>query len=251
MFHVKHLESSEVVVSAEERAEVIRCAGSLGIVVTDAHAGLLLAHLDAVLESNKRLSLTAITDRERAIRLHVVDSLAVVTSVAACEGRMADIGSGAGFPGIPVAIASQRPVDLIESVKKKATFLGSCVDALGGLSGSGVIPLRAEEAAVTHRGQYGCVMARALTSLAALVELASPLLRVGGSLVAMKGAPTAVELDHGGSAAAVVGMQESSRSGYTLPGSDERRTIVCYTKVTEPTIGLPRRIGLAQKRPLG
>jgi 16S rRNA (guanine527-N7)-methyltransferase len=240
----------EVAVGDSERREIIASGHELGIAVTELQATRLLDHLGAVLESNKRLNLTAIADRERAIRLHIVDSLAVVSRVASASGKIADIGSGAGFPGIPVAIVSRRPVDLIESVKKKAAFLEECVDALAGLYGSNVLAVRAEEAALVPKNRYQHVTARALTSLPALVELASPLLVIGGTLWAMKGAPTTEELESGFRAAGLVGMQEVERLKYTLPSSDERRMIVGYAKFAEPTIALPRRAGLAQKRPL-
>lgn len=233
-----------------ERDYIIRCAADLGVGVTEEQARLLLSHLDTVLEANQRLNLTAITDRYRGVRLHIVDSLAVLPYVGSAEGSAADIGSGAGFPGIPVAIVAERPLDLIESIKKRAVFLEACVRLLGGLWGTEVLPLRAEEAAESHACSYTCVMARALTSLPALVELASPLLAIGGRLVAMKGAPTVEELRSGEDAARMVGMEESQRVEYRLPELGETRTLVCYTRVGQSEVPLPRRVGLAQKRPL-
>jgi 16S rRNA (guanine527-N7)-methyltransferase len=250
MFHVKHRDSMEVSVGDTERQVIIASGHELGVAVTELQATRLLDHLGSVLEANSRLNLTAIAERERAIRLHIVDSLAVASKTESAEGKIADIGSGAGFPGIPVAIVGDRPVDLIESVKKKAAFLEDCVGALGGLWGTNVLAMRAEEAALVRESRYQHVTARALTSLPALVELASPLLVTGGTLWAMKGAPTKQELESGVRAAGLVGMREVERLEYRLPSSDERRMIVAYAKVSEPTIMLPRRVGVAQKRPL-
>jgi 16S rRNA (guanine527-N7)-methyltransferase len=230
--------------------EIIELATQLGSVLSEDQASLMLAHLDAVLEANTRLNLTAIADRNEAIRLHIADSLALLEELAAQDGRVADIGSGAGYPAIPIAIATGHPIDMIESVKKKAAFLTECVSELGGLWGSKVLPMRAEEAALRSAGEYQHVTARALTSLPALVELASPLLAVGGSLWAMKGAPTIDELESGSAAALLVGMRETGRREYRLPIVEERRMIVSYEKVSEPAIPLPRRVGLAQKKPL-
>lgn len=230
--------------------EVIELAADLGVVVCDAKASQMLAHLDAVLDSNTRLNLTAITNRNDAIRLHIIDSLMLSISLAALAGRIVDIGSGAGFPAMPIAIVTGRPVDMIESVKKKAAFLRDCVEGLGGLWGSEVLAVRAEEATLTSDGQYQHVTARALSSLPALVELASPLLALGGTLWAMKGAPTLRELESGSRAATLVGMRETGRREYTLPINEERRMIVSYEKISESGIALPRRVGLAQKRPL-
>jgi 16S rRNA (guanine527-N7)-methyltransferase len=234
----------------QESDEVRRGAEALGVSVTAEHARLLLSHLDSVLDWNRKLNLTAITDREQAVTLHIVDSLAAVRYVSQTTGKTADIGSGAGFPGVPVAIVTERPVELIESIKKKAHFLDDCVASLGGLSGSRVLPFRAEEVAVSEACRYACVMARALTSLPALVELASPLLEPGGRLIALKGVPTLEELRSAASVAGIVGMKENSRLDYQLPGLEVSRSIICYAKVGESEIALPRRIGLAQKRPL-
>jgi len=234
-----------------ERAQIIELAAEVGVVVTESQASMLLAHMDKVLAANELLNLTAIKDRASAIRLHVVDSLALVPYVSRTEGRIGDIGSGAGYPGVPLSIVCSRPVDLIESAKKKARFLEECIQSLGGLSGSESLPMRAEQVAEAHPGLYGCVTARALTSLPSLVELASPLIRDGGHLLAMKGSPTAQEMEAGRTAADVVGLEESESVEYVLPESGERRTLIRYTKTGSPRVQLPRRIGLAQKRPLG
>jgi 16S rRNA (guanine527-N7)-methyltransferase len=218
--------------------------------VTTQQADALLAHLDAVLEVNSRLNLTAITDRVEAISLHVVDSVALLRLLGKENLPIADIGSGAGFPGIPLSICAGIPVSLVESSKKKARFLSECLESFGGLSGSEVIPLRAEELASERPGAYGCVVARALSSLPSLVELASPLLRQGGILVAMKGSPTIEERKLGVGAGQLVGMREFDWLEYQLPESGQRRTLVRYRRSGTSRIELPRRNGLAQKRPL-
>jgi 16S rRNA (guanine527-N7)-methyltransferase len=98
--------------------------------------------------------------------------------------------------------------------------------------------------------QYSCVVARALSSLPSLVELASPLLAEGGFLIAMKGSPTAEERERGAIAGRLVGMSEVDWIEYRLPESAERRTLVRYLRSSAPQIRLPRRTGVAQKRPL-
>lgn len=225
-------------------------ADHLGVDVTEVQCSLLLRHLGWVIEANRSLNLTAITDASRALLLHVVDSLAVVPHIPHTDSRWADIGSGAGYPGIPLAVVCQRPVDLIESVRKKAAFLRQCVNRLDGLSGSVVHALRAEEVAQSFPREYGVVTARALTSLPSLVELASPLLAPGGHLIAMKGVPAATELESGSEAARIVGMRLVLEHRYELPESGESRMLLRYEKVGEPEVSLPRRTGIAQKRPL-
>ncbi len=233
-----------------ELESVVSRAFELGVDVTAESAELMLDHLDLVLCANERLNLTSITSREAAVSRHIVDSVAASAHIEHVSTPIADLGSGAGYPGIPVSIAVGEPVELVESIKKKATFLEQCVTDLGGLNGSVVFSLRAEELALQSPGRYGTVLARAVTSLPSLVELASPLLRMSGRLVAMKGSPTAKERESGSAAGRMVGMKECDWVEYALPGSGERRTIVIYQKTAPSDVALPRRVGLAQRGPL-
>lgn len=229
---------------------VLELAAEVGVQVKATQAETLLAHLDAVLSANERLNLTAITRRESAITLHIVDSLAALPHIGGHAGHVADLGSGAGYPGIPLAVVAESPVELIESTRKKAAFLEECVLQLGGLHGTLVVPLRAEEIARERPGRYGVVVARAVSSLASLVELATPLLARGGRLIAMKGKPTEEERSAGKAAGRIVGMEEQDWLEYALPGTGDLRTIVTYCRCGDSEIELPRRVGLAQKRPL-
>lgn len=229
--------------------ELILAAESLGVTLRNADAWELLAHLDAVLEANKRVNLTSIVDREDAIRLHVLDSLSVVPLVDRClPGPVADIGSGAGFPGIPVAVATDREVSLIEATQKKAVFLQAITRALS--HDIRILPLRAEEVPPDLREVFSAVTTRALSSLPALVELAAPLLRMGGQLLAMKGAPDDEEIRRGDRAAEIVGFERRGMTSVEIPGESAKRTILMYERVTQSQIELPRRPGIAQKRPL-
>lgn len=229
---------------------LISDAASLGVTIDVHGAELMMKHLHRALEENLRLNLTAVTEWDRALRLHVLDSLGAIPYLPSGVAKTADLGSGAGFPGIPIAIVTRTRVALVESIRKKAAFLESVVSELGIGQVAAVRCGRAEELALTDAGAYECVTARALSSLPALVELASPLLAIGGSLIAMKGRPDEAELDAGVRAGTLVGMTEEGRYHYVLPGAGEQRTIVRYSKVAEPELSLPRRPGLAQKRPL-
>ncbi|HET6499117.1 MAG TPA: RsmG family class I SAM-dependent methyltransferase, partial [Coriobacteriia bacterium] len=159
-------------------------------------------------------------------------------------------GSGAGYPGIPLAVLWGTPVDLLEPTRKKSDFLASVVAELGGLNRSHVFPLRAEQLAVERPARYRFAVARAVAALPSLVELACPLLEVGGTLAAMKGTPTSGERESGRIVAEMLGMIETGWSEYQLPFGGERRTVAQYTKNAEPSRSLPRRVGMAQKRPL-
>lgn len=235
---------------ARDVQRVIAGADILGIRLTETQGESLLRHLESVLSRNRVLNLTSITDWESAIRLHILDSVAVGKFVDSQWTRGLDMGSGAGYPGIPLSVTCGAPIDLAEPTRKKVEFLSSVVADLGGLSGSRVFPTRVEELALERPGAYDLAVARAVAELPSLVELASPLLTIGGTLLAMKGTPTQKERESGRSAAEMAGMAETGWWGYALPFGGERRTVVRYTKSGEPVRPLPRRVGLAQKRPL-
>ncbi len=196
--------------------------------------------------------LTAVREPEKAVEVHVADSLAglQIPAVAAADA-IADLGSGAGFPGLVLAAAlPETAVTLVESVAKKAAFLREAVAELG-LSNAAVVADRAE-AWDLGRGSQAVVTARALAPLTALVEYAAPLLRVGGSLVAWKG-PGATEEETDGAAAALrLGMSPPEAvpvAEGAVTGVGERYLYVSLKLSTTPS-GFPRRAGMARKRPI-
>lgn len=220
---------------------------SAGVVTNEVERRLLASHARMVLETNQSMNLTRIVEPGAVVALHIVDSLAFLPHASRLDGQIIDIGAGAGYPGVPLAVLGYD-VTLCESVQKKAAFLQGCVDALG--LRCGVIASRAEEIAEASPGEYDVVVARAVSSLASLLELASPLLRRGGRLVALKGSPDAAERAKAGGAATMCGMSLIESAVYTLPGG-EGRSVFVYERVAEPGIRLPRRPGLAQRQPLG
>jgi 16S rRNA (guanine527-N7)-methyltransferase len=225
-----------------------------GIQLRPEQADIMLEHLDFVLEWNTRINLTAIAEPYEAIRLHLMDSLLARTEVDACiDGVLCDIGSGAGFPGVPLCIATGRRTILVESVKKKAGVISDFLSSIehDSLDRVTVVPLRAEEYSKDASGKAAIVTARALSQLGSLVELASPLLAQRGSLIALKGSLSTDELQRARQVAAATGMEIVSLRETSLPGAGESRTLVTVTKTGESTIVLPRRTGLAQKDPLG
>lgn len=242
MFHVKPLPDDNPL----SPYSVQQALAAVQVIATTAQAMLLSKHARLVLDANERMNLTRIIDPEAVLRLHVVDSLAFLPRISQTGGRIVDIGSGAGFPGIPLAVMGFDVV-LCESVKKKAAFLADCVDQLG-LS-CAVEDMRAEELAAKAPGVADLVIARAVTGLASLVELAAPLLREGGRLIALKGSPEEAEKACGRIAAAMCGMVPMTETQYMLPGG-ERRTVFEFERRGTPRIRLPRRPGMAQKSPL-
>ena len=189
----------------------------LGIALTPAQATLLVRHLDLMDEWGARMNLTAIRDREQQVTKHVLDSLSVHPWLRG--ERIADVGSGAGFPGIPLAIvASDRHFALIESTGKKCEFLRHVVADLG-LGNVEVVRDRAE----THRPplRFGTVVARAVGPIADLVRRAGHLVTGGGRLLAMKGRLPERELE-----ARLNGWKVAGVHRLAVPGLAEERHLV-------------------------
>ena len=185
--------------------------------------------------------------------VHIADSLsALELEPIRSAGRIADLGSGAGLPGLVIAaVMPDCRVDLIESASRKCAFLREAVERMG-LSNAAVVCERSEEwAAGEGREAYDVVTARAVGRLATLAELASPLLRDGGVLVAWKGGRSAEEEAEGARAAERVAMEPTEiRSMQPYPASRDRHIHLLRKNGPTPN-GLPRRPGMAAKRPFG
>jgi len=201
----------------------------------------------------ERASVSSVTEPERAWRVHVEDSLAGLELAPLCEaGRIADVGSGAGFPGLPLAVAlPATKVDLIESVGRKCEFMRRAIE-LAGIENARVVNARSEELAQGEgRESYPAVTVRAVGRLSTLAELASPLLEAGGVLVAWKGKRDAAEEAQLASAEASLAMiLEEVRHVGPRAGSRHRHLYLLRKAGPTPT-DLPRRAGMAKKRPRG
>lgn len=209
---------------------------------------LLKRHLELVIEANKITNITRISTWDEGMLLHVEDSLIGLPEVeVAPEGRLVDIGSGAGYPGIPLAIESGRTTLLADSVGKKTAILASMVEELG-LDNVEVYTGRIEDLAREKAGVFAVVTARALAQLSVLMELASPLLQDGGRLVCYKANVSDEELQHALSLQERLGMSLVSDRAVEL--GDACRRIISFEKSGRPQINLPRKTGMAQKRPL-
>lgn len=212
------------------------------------HDDLLKRHLELVIEANKTTNITRISTWDEGMLLHVEDSLVGLPEVEeAPEGRLVDIGSGAGYPGIPLAIESGRATLLADSVGKKTAILASMVEELG-LDNVEVYTGRIEDLAREKAGVFAVVTARALAQLSVLMELASPLLQDGGRLVCYKANVSDEELQHALSLQERLGMSLVSDRAVEL--GDACRRIISFEKSGSPQINLPRKTGMAQKRPL-
>jgi 16S rRNA (guanine527-N7)-methyltransferase len=201
---------------------------------------------------------TTIADPEAALEVHVADALTgLEVPELASARRIADIGAGAGFPGLVLAVALPRAqVDLVESAGRKTAVVDRLIQA-GEVSNARSITTRAEElggvpaALGGGREAYDAVTARAVGPLAVLAEYAAPLLREGGVLVAWKGARDAEEEAAGAAAAAQLGMAVEDVLPVKPFPSSENRHLHVMRKISPTPPGFPRRPGMARKRPLG
>jgi len=196
---------------------------------------------------------TTITAPKEALNQHLADSLSgLQIDVLRTATRIADLGAGAGFPGLALAVAlPDAQIDLIEATRRKCEVIDRLADAAG-LANARTIPARAEEWALGEGGEaYDAVTARAVGTLAVLAEYAAPLLKLGGALTAWKGARDPEEEQAGARAAEVLGLE--ARPPFPLrpyKGSRERNLYV-YVKTRPTPERYPRRPGMAAKRPLG
>lgn len=212
---------------------------------------LLGKYLDSILEVNHSINLTRITDRKQAEILHIEDSLVALDEInAAPEGLYGDLGTGGGFPGVPIAIYTGRETVLIDSVKKKVNVLSTILSELELDNQISVYGGRIEDLTKIKKNCFSVLTARALSQLSSLLELASPLLRKHGHLVCYKAKLSDEELEHALSIQGLVGMKLISRRAVILSDGMTYREILTFEKSSSPKIKLPRRVGLAQNDPL-
>lgn len=224
-----------------------------GLVCSDEQSRLLDKHLELVIEKNKVLNLTRITNVAEAVVLHVVDSLLLLC----CEGvklteqsKFVDMGTGAGFPGIPLGIMTGAQGMLVDSVGKKVAAVQEFIETLG-LENLIARHARVEDLAVDLCGSQDVVVARALARTNILVEYATPFLKKGGKLVVAKARPEEEEVAEADRAAKICGLRRVSRETFELPEGLGHREILVYEKIGSARIKLPRKAGTAKREPLG
>jgi 16S rRNA (guanine527-N7)-methyltransferase len=206
-----------------------------------------------LLDWNSRFNLTAIREKEGIRTKHFLDSL---SCLVAMEGRsfsrLIDIGTGAGFPGIPLKIALPHlQLTLVESVGKKVGFCQHVVQALN-LDKTEVLQVRAEELAQdpNYREKFDWAVGRAVANMSTLLEYLLPFVRLGGAILAQKGTSGPVETQSSQNAAQLLGGRLRILHKLELPGVVEERYLVVFDKVARTPLHYPRRIGIPSKTPL-
>lgn len=205
-----------------------------------------------LVEWNEKMNLTGITEPREVALKHMIDSLSVYRNEYFPKGaRVIDVGTGAGFPGVPLAIYQPAlDITLLDSLKKRLTFLETALTLSH--RQAQLIHARAEDAGrqAEHRDQYDVAVSRAVARLYRLVEWCLPFVKVGGVLLAMKGAKCQEEVDEAQKAIFLLGGKLEAVQEVTLPELDDKRAIVVIRKVSPTPKAYPRRPAVAEKKPL-
>lgn len=207
-------------------------------------------YLKELLDWNQKFNLTAITDPEEIRLKHFEDSLTLLQVFPLTDQSVIDVGSGAGFPGIPLKIACPAiKLTLLESTRKKANFLKHIVSRLS-LKDTEAVWGRAEEFARQERECFDLAVSRALAEMNTLTEYCLPLVKVGGSFVAYKEEAVDEEVEKAGNAIQTLGGKLKEIRKVELPGNGAIRSLVIVNKIAPTPPHFPRRPGMAKKRPL-
>lgn len=228
------------------------------IALTDRQTDQFLTYYDMLIEKNQVMNLTAITEFEDVVLKHFVDSVSLLSHSATdyTGSSIADLGTGAGFPGIPLKIVLGDDVNitLMDSLNKRILFLEEVIQALD-LKNIRAVHTRAEDAGRNpqYREQFDYCVSRAVANLSTLCEYDLPLIKVGGKLIAYKATSAMEELEVAKSAIYLLGGSVNPESGiinFTLPESDISRTILVVDKVRPTGKKYPRKAGMPSKEPL-
>lgn len=210
----------------------------------------LTRYAELLAEKNKVMNLTAIHDPADVARLHFLDSAALLTLADFREKTVVDVGTGAGFPGLPLRILEPSiQLTLLDAQNKRVDFLREVCQDLK-LSGVECIHGRAEEFAQTRRESFDLAVSRAVAALPVLAELCLPLVKTGGAFLAMKSIDSGEELNAAGRAVQLLGGRLEKPLDYVIPGTEIRHRLVIITKISQTAKKYPRTFAKIKKNPL-
>ena len=218
----------------------------LNLELSDEVCNTLCAFGAAMVKQNEVMNLTGITDDKGVANLHLLDSLTVMASADLQGKTLIDVGCGAGFPGVPLAVASGAKVTLLDSLGKRMKWLESCLPQLG--IEAECITARAEEAVATRRESYDFATSRAVARLNILLELTAPYVKVGGAVLAMKGTAAMEELAECANAMKKLGLKLEGVKEFPIDGTNH--AVIVLRKVAPTPKQFPRRFAKIKQAPL-
>ena len=219
----------------------------LDIPLPEATADTLCAFAQAMLRQNQVMNLTAITEPEKVARLHLLDSLTVIKALEPGRKTLIDVGCGAGFPGVPLAAACKGlKVTLLDSLGKRVNWLAETLPSLG--IGAECVNARAEDFAAERRERYDYAASRAVARLNILLELTAPFVKVGGAVLALKGAAAEEELQEAANAIRKLGLKPEKVLEF--PIEDTHHRLVVLRKIAPTPKQYPRRYAKIKQSPL-
>ena len=218
----------------------------LGLDLSEEIQDKLCAFGRAMVKQNEVMNLTGITDDKGVANLHLLDSLTVMASGDLAGKTLIDVGCGAGFPGVPLAIASGAKITLLDSLGKRMKWLEEILPQLG--IEAECVTARAEEAVATRRESYDFATSRAVARLNILLELTAPYVKVGGCVLAMKGALAKEELAEAGSAIKKLGLKLEQVKEFPIDGTNH--AVIVLRKVAPTPKQFPRRFAKIKQSPL-
>lgn len=219
----------------------------LKLALSEEQTDTLCAFGAAVVRQNQVMNLTAITEPAQVAKLHLLDSLSVLSALDLRGKKLIDVGCGAGFPGVPLAIACpEAQVTLLDSLGKRITWLKEILPQLG--IQAECVTARAEEAVASCRESYDIATSRAVARLNILLELLAPYVKVGGAVVALKGSAAKEELGECGDAIKKLGLRQEAFLEFPVDGASH--ALIVLRKVAPTPKMYPRRYAKIKQSPL-
>lgn len=219
----------------------------LGLTFSEETQKKLCAFGQAVVEQNKVMNLTAITEPEKVAKLHLLDSVSLLAVMPLAGKTVIDVGCGAGFPGVPLKIACpEMKLTLLDSLGKRMNWLSQVLPTLG--VDAECVTARAEEAVETRREQYDIATSRAVARLNILLEITAPYVKIGGAVLAMKGAAALEELAEAKNAIKRLGLKLEKVVEFPVDGT--AHAVIVLRKVAPTPAQYPRRYAKIKQSPL-
>ena len=224
-----------------------------GIQLSDEQLSMFYTYYQMLIEWNEKINLTAITDFDEVMKKHFLDSLSIGRLMEqTSDSSILDIGTGAGFPGIPIKIAfPDTKITLLDSLNKRVNFLNEVINELG-LKKIEALHGRAEDFAKKEmlRENFDICVSRAVANLSSLSEFCLPYVKVGGKFISYKSEKALEELDVSKKAVSILGGGNVTCDEFILPGTDFNRTFIIIDKIKETPVKYPRKAGTPVKQPL-